>query len=117
MTKDTLDKMMPIKVPRKVAECPICGADVQIEEVMEWHEEQGGHMRVDLDSTVHFNCVTEPDIETDEWEDWHRGHWSMPYVDWLPLERPILYWLDRQLENDKGRQRDRVERRKAKVKA
>lgn len=74
---------LPIKTRAK---CPICGAAVIVEEIDEWETETG---RV-TDCGFHINCETGPDIDSDEWDDWHRWHWSMPYVDWLPLEVRLL---------------------------
>lgn len=42
---------------------------------------------------ISINCVTEPDIDSEEWEDWFSGHWSTPYIDWLPLTQAVLVWL------------------------
>jgi len=81
-----------IELPPK-AKCPICGEKVVFEGTHCWE-------RDDADGTwyateVSINCVTEPDIDSEDWEDWHNGHWNMPYVDWLPLTQAVLVWLKR----------------------
>ena len=76
-----------IDVPRAVAACPICDEPIVIEEVSEWECENGKPISISID------CTTQPDIDSDEWWDWHRGHWSMPYVDWLPVEMLVLRWF------------------------
>ena len=78
-------------IPAKVAVCPICGAPVVIEDIDEWETETG---RV-TSCGFHINCSTEPDIDSDEWDDWFKSHWSMPYVDWLPVEMRVYRWFDR----------------------
>jgi len=55
--------------------CPICGKLVIHTNVLEWRSD--GHI-----VEVEMECETEPDIDSDEWRDWHNGHYRMPYVDW-----------------------------------
>jgi hypothetical protein len=86
-TLDISSRTTPIPVPREVAVCPICEADIEVEEVMEWECESGEPM------SIQVQCTTEPDIDGDEWWGWQRGHWSMPYVDWLPVENRVLEWF------------------------
>ena len=80
-----------IKIPLDVAICPICGADVYVD-IDEWEQNEDGTWKVS-DCGVHCNCTTEPAIATDEWEEWFYGHWSMPYVDWLPVDEKVRVWL------------------------
>ena len=35
-----------------------------------------------------------PDFEDDDWDDWFHGHYSMPYVDWMPWEQRVLELLN-----------------------
>lgn len=79
----------PIDVPPKVAKCPICGAPIVVEEIWEWESESGKPVSISID------CTTEPDIDGIDWPEWHAGHWSMPYVDWLPVECKVLAWFQR----------------------
>lgn len=88
-----IDRDAPIEVPASVAICPICGAEVIIEDIDEWEEDSNGHWRV-TESGLHLTCVTEPDIDSDEWWGWFDDHWSMPYVDWFPLRAKVWKWLD-----------------------
>lgn len=83
------DRTKPIPVPRKVAVCPICDADIWIDDISEWECEDGKPVEISVD------CVTEPDIDSDEWQDWFAQHWSMPYVDWLPVSTRVLRWFQR----------------------
>lgn len=84
------DRCRPIPVPRSVAACPICGADIVIEDVHEWETDGGKPVGISVE------CTTEPDIDSDDWPGWHRGHWNMPYVDWLPVEMRVLGWFQRE---------------------
>lgn len=77
-------------IPTTVAVCPKCGAPLVIEELDGWEVETG---RV-LDDGVYVNCSTEPDIDADDWEEWHNWHWSTPYIDWLPIRAAVYQWFD-----------------------
>lgn len=72
--------------------CPICGAAVVIDDIDEWEQNDDGSWQVS-ETGVHVTCETEPDFDDDSWEDWHSGHWSMPYVDWMPMQEKIYRWL------------------------
>jgi hypothetical protein len=89
--KIDIDKNSPPEIPAFIAVCPICGAGVRIEEINEWETETG---RVPV-CGFHINCVTEPGLHSKKWEEWFNAHWSMPYVDWLPLEIRVHKWFDR----------------------
>ncbi len=86
---DARKPITPADLPLELPEpCPICGAKVLLTGVQAWCPDDGSFDTVDLD------CETEPDIDGPDWPDWHRGHFSMPYVDWLPYENRMLDWLD-----------------------
>lgn len=88
--KLVLDMDNPPSIPRDVAVCPICDADIFIDEICEWNE--NGSVS---DCGIKVQCVTEPRIDSLEWRRWFEHHWSMPYVDWLPVEKRVLDWLNR----------------------
>lgn len=88
-----IDTDAPINVPDEIAVCPICGAAIWVE-VTEWEHQPDGTWAVS-DCGVYTNCASEPDINSDEWKDWHNGHYAMPYVDWLPVDLRITKWLKR----------------------
>ena len=79
---------VPIPIPVNVARCPICKAPLNVGEIAEW-ECDGGKI-----TDFSIDCTTEPDIDGDEWPEWHAEHYHMPYVDWLPLEVPVGRWLN-----------------------
>ena len=78
------------EIPKSIAVCPICKQHLIIEDIDEWEVGTG---RV-TESGLHITCVTQPDWEDDDWEDWVRGHFSMPYVDWLPVQAVVYRWFD-----------------------
>lgn len=80
-----------IDIPPDVAKCPKCGAAIYICEIDHWEAETG---RIDEEGFF-MDCETEPDFDSDEYDEWDKWHWSTPYIDWLPL-RPVVYqWLDK----------------------
>jgi hypothetical protein len=85
-----LDPHKWYEFPHDVAVCPICGAGVIVGDFDEWETETG---RV-TESGFHVDCVTEPDFDDPDYDDWFNSHWSMPYVDWLPLEIRLYKWFD-----------------------
>ena len=81
------DRRAHIDVPLNVATCPICDAAIVVEDIRAWESETG------KPSEISIECTAGPDIDSDEWEDWHRGHYSMPYVHWLPVENRVMTWF------------------------
>ncbi len=82
-------KEIPV-IPPELFVCPICGANLVIEDIDEWEVETG---RV-TEGGFHINCSTEPDIDDETWGDWFNSHWSIPYVDWFPLQMKVYRWFD-----------------------
>ena len=92
MGVEIVDRDTEIKIPASVAVCPICGAEVFIEDIDEYDTDDQGLWRA-TDAGVKIDCVTVPDIGSDEWEDWFASHWLMPYVDWLPVSVKVSRWM------------------------
>jgi hypothetical protein len=90
MSKQVLQTGDILKIPAEVAVCPICGSslyvnfDHWVQEGSEW-----------LAASCNMDCETEPDIDSDEWNEWFAGHYSSPYVDWLPVEHEVLAWINK----------------------
>jgi len=76
-------------------ECPICSNKIYVEEVSAWTEDDDGNWKAEA---VKIDCVTSPDYtgsdNDDDYNDFLRSHWSMPYVDWLPLEKIVTDWVN-----------------------
>ena len=99
-----MDEMMKItdvdtimQVPPEIAVCPICGHRLVITE-FGGHEQCDDGLRKAVEITL--ECGTGPDIDSAEWDDWFAGHYSMPYVDWLPVHQRILAWLEKHYRFD-----------------
>lgn len=72
--------------------CPICGDKLNVEEVDGWELDDDGKWKID---SIKVDCVTFPGFDDhDEFENYMSGHYSMPYVDWMPLEQSILKWVN-----------------------
>lgn len=85
-----LDPHKWYEFPHNVAVCPKCGAGVVVGDFDEWETETG---RV-TETGFHIDCISEPDEDDPDYDDWFNWHWSMPYVDWLPLEVDLYQWFD-----------------------
>src|SRR5258706_10176948 len=48
-----------IKLPPELAVCPICGAEVVIEDIDEYEQNDDGTWQAS-ESGLHINCITEP---------------------------------------------------------
>lgn len=79
-----------LRIPRRIASCPICEAPIEVE-FDEYQKREDGTWEC---TRAKPNCTTEPDIDSPEWDDWMNGHWSTPYVDWLPLEISLTKWVN-----------------------
>ena len=82
------------RAPFKIkSRCPICGGGLFLDagEGLELDNKTNEWIATEVDLT----CENEPDIESDDWDSWHRWHYKMPYVDWLPLENRILHAVQR----------------------
>lgn len=87
----TISDASEIKLPDSFR-CPICNAALYIEEVNAWTEGDGGSLKAEA---VKVDCVTFPGFDDhDAFEAYMSGHYSMPYVDWLPLETEITAWVN-----------------------
>lgn len=84
-----------LEIPESVAVCPICKSKLYAH-FEAWIEIDGKWKA----NEVHLDCVTEPDIEENsfEWECWFESHYSMPYVDWLPVCQHVLEWINQNYE-------------------
>lgn len=90
----------PIDIPSDVAVCPICGSAL-VAYVDEWEEPEGclsDKEWIAGDCGFHLQCATEPEIgnnfDTDDYDNWFSSHYSMPYVDWLPLTERLRAWVN-----------------------
>ena len=80
----------PFRVPKRVAVCPICGARLWVCDITGCTEQDNGEWVPD---EFDIDCETEPDIDSNQWPSWQRGHYRMPYVDWLPVHNSVEAWV------------------------
>lgn len=85
-----LEPSFPIRVPAKLAVCPICGGRLDITDCTAWEEAESGLMKP---TEITTECEHEPDIESDEWLEWNAFHYATPYIDWLPVDTRVLSWF------------------------
>lgn len=82
-----------IKIPAEVAVCPICGGRLYTNFDCWYLDEKEGRWYAD---SCNIDCETEPaDIESFEWGEWFSAHYSQPYIDWLPVEKRVLAWINK----------------------
>lgn len=74
--------------------CPICGANVVVEDIDEWETETGNA----TESGFHINCSAEPDINSDIWKSWFYRHWPTHYTCWKHLEIEIRKAFNRKFK-------------------
>jgi len=63
--------------------CPYCKGDLTYQ-AEGWEQQEDGTW---TGNCFHSECSNEPDIESDEWEDWFATHSDMPYVYQLPVDQ------------------------------
>ena len=85
-----------ISVPREVASCPYCDANLAVQAV-EWTQRKDGTWKA---TGIEPECANEPDIDTEEWEEWWAIHSEMPYVYQLPVDIKIEKWLSKNYDWD-----------------
>lgn len=85
-------KRLKVKQP-----CPICGGQLYVSCNDEWEQEENGDW---IASSINVECDTEPAIDSDEWEDWTKWHYSTPWIDWMPIENKLLPEFQRKFRFD-----------------
>lgn len=67
-----------------VIKCPYCEGTLKAS-VSAWTLNGDGWIA----ETVDVECQSEPELGSDEWDDWLESHSDMPYVYWLPVVNTI----------------------------
>jgi hypothetical protein len=65
--------------------CPYCEGDLTYR-ANGWEQDENNLWKAD---SFDMDCSTEPDIDSDEWEDWFQQHSDMPYVYQLPVDEKV----------------------------
>ncbi len=71
--------------------CPYCKGDLTYE-CDGWDEDDNGQW--ESDGSFSIDCSTEPDMDSDDWEDWMQSHSEMPYVHQLPIDISVQKWIN-----------------------
>lgn len=83
------------EIPETIAKCPYCNTKLYVE-AHAWTEENDGWVA----ESIEMICETEPDIDSEEWEDWERSHGDMPYVYLLPVQNQVQEWINNNFRFD-----------------
>jgi len=78
-----------LEVPKEVAVCPKCDGKLYVQ-FDAWEEDDDGTWYA---AFVHTECENEPEIDSEDYEEWFDWHYDMPYVDWLPIDDDVERWL------------------------
>lgn len=87
-----MDQTEARTIPATVAVCPICGKGLWIESIDEVVQMTNDRW---VPACISITCETEPDIDSEDWPEWHKWHFATPYIDWLPIEFKVLDWLEK----------------------
>ena len=71
--------------------CPYCGGDLTYH-CEGWEQDDDGTWLADC---MQSECSTEPDMDSEEWEDWMSQHSDMPYVNQLPVDERVKDWINK----------------------
>lgn len=71
--------------------CPYCGGNLTYT-ANGWEEDDECRWMAD---SFDMQCSSEPDIESEEWEEWLRLHSDMPYSRQLPVDQRVKEWINK----------------------
>ena len=83
------------EIPTEVAVCPVCGGKLY-GQCDCWIEEEDG-WKIE---SINLDCEHEPEIDSDEWNEWFKGHYAHPYIDWLPVNIMVVKWVNENFSFD-----------------
>lgn len=70
--------------------CPYCNGDLTYR-CNGWEQDDNGLWMAD---SFDLECSTEPDMESEEWEEWMQQHSDMPYVNQLPVDEKVKQYIN-----------------------
>lgn len=79
------------EIPSVVAKCPYCDSKL-FAQCLSWIESDDGDGWIVEQMQV--DCESEPDPDTNEWDEWTAIHSDMPYVYQLAVENKIEKWIN-----------------------
>ncbi len=71
--------------------CPYCEGNLTYK-ATEWEKQDDGTW---VATSFDSECSSEPDIESDEWEEWMNIHSDMPYVNQLPVDMAVKEYIEK----------------------
>jgi len=69
--------------------CPYCNSDIVVK-AEGWTQDDNGFWFAD---TLDVNCISEPDIDHPDYEDFINSHTYQPYEYWHPIVEKIKSFL------------------------
>ena len=85
-----IDSDALIAIPPEIAVCPYCDTKLTAHSEAWTQEDDDSWIATD----VQVDCETEPDMESEEWEEWMKWHSDMPYVYMLPVVQTVTKWIN-----------------------
>jgi hypothetical protein len=76
--------------------CPYCQGDLTYR-CNGWEQDENGLWMAD---SFDMECSTEPDMESEEWEDWMDNHSDMPYIHQLPVDERVKASINKRYRFD-----------------
>jgi hypothetical protein len=70
--------------------CPYCSGDLTYV-ANGWEQDENDFWKADC---FDMECSSEPNVESEEWEDWMRQHSDMPYVNQLPVDEKVKEYIN-----------------------
>ena len=98
----TIPQHQEIKIDPKKLCCPICGEALTVD-IDEWEQYEDGTWGAS-ETGVHCSCITEPDFDDDNYDEWLNHHFNMPYVDWLPIDTIVYVALKKHVRFEMEKQ-------------
>ena len=79
------------EIPTDVACCPYCGSKLYAQ-CHVWQQANNGLWVAD---GIDIECETEPDLDSEAWENWFSTHSKTPYVYQLLVTKKIKEWINK----------------------
>lgn len=76
--------------------CPYCKGNLTYR-CNGWEQDDNGLWMAD---SFDMECSTEPDMESDEWEDWMQQHSEMPYVYQFQVDEKVKDFINKKYRFD-----------------
>ena len=78
--------------------CPYCQGNLTYT-ADSWEEDDNGLW---VGDHYDMRCSTEPELDSEEWDDWFQSHCEMPYVYQLPVDEKVIKYINSKYRFDVG---------------